>query len=171
MAQPGAFVPAWKRLGLKLKNFQEPESNHQTIDRQTDESIVQNGSDLHQDRNVGQTTQGQVKLGKRKHDSGTADVEGASVKKSKHDWANGPTAGHTVVVPEVEPESLTPATSEAPPADEAQPKGDPNYRKKKGGDSNYRKKKEKEPKRAQNSYRSSLPSVVSHEQSLSLIHI
>lgn len=151
MAQPGAFVPAWKRLGLKLKNSQQPEFNDQSSEQHTDQSMGPNGSAVHQDRNGGQTAQVQSKLGKRKHHPDVADVEGESVKKSKQDYVDGPATGHAAAVPEVEFESLRAApTSEAPPADRTQVKGDPNYRKKKGGDSNYRKKKEKGPRAVQN---------------------
>ncbi|KAL1591990.1 hypothetical protein SLS60_011582 [Paraconiothyrium brasiliense] len=167
MAQPSTFVPAWKRLGLKLKNFpKEPETNRQTVETQTDLSSVQHDGELHGDRNFGQTSQDQVKLGKRKHHSDAADVEGASVKKSKHDWADRSSTGDAGAAPEVELSSLRPATSEASPADQAQPKGDPNYRKKKGGDLNYRKKKEKEPRLVQNGQKSRKVNAGSHEQSL-----
>ncbi|KAJ4350352.1 uncharacterized protein N0V89_008973 [Didymosphaeria variabile] len=147
MAQSSTFVPAWKRLGLKLKNFpKEPETNHQTVETQSSLSSVQHDSELQEDRNFGQASQDQVKLGKRKHHSDAADVEGASVKKSKHDWADLSATGDAAAAPEAELNSMRPAASEASPADQAQPKGDPNYRKKKGGDLNYRKKKEKEPR-------------------------
>ncbi|KAL5376012.1 hypothetical protein DPSP01_010744 [Paraphaeosphaeria sporulosa] len=164
MAQPGAFVPAWKRLGLKLKKFEEaPETNHPQVETQGRSFSAQQHGASQEDSNPGHD---QVKLGKRKHHADAADVEGASVKKSKHDWANAPTTGDAVAAPEVELQTTNPTPSRTTPADGAQPKGDPNYRKKKGGDPSYRKKKEKEPKYPQNSHVSVRASAASHAQSL-----
>lgn len=166
MAQPSAFVPAWKRLGLKLKKFEEaPHAHDQEAAPQDHPHAAQAQHDgaLQAESNRGHD---QVKLGKRKHHSDAADGEGVAVKKSKHDWANGPTTGDAVAAPEVEREKTTPATSKTAPADGAQPAGDPNYRKKKGGDPSYRKKKEKEPKHSQSSHGPSRANAVSHEQSL-----
>ena len=150
MAQPGAFVPAWKRLGLKLKNAEEAAPNHSPSAQihQHEQQQQQHGhvpardaSPLQPDTAAGHTPQNSSSLGKRKHHSDAADNEGGeSVKKSKHGQKNGLFGGHAVAAPEIE--SPKPAPSEAPSADRAPPKGDSNYRKKKGGDSNYRKKKE-----------------------------
>jgi hypothetical protein len=155
MAQPGAFVPAWKRLGLTLKKFEAaPEPNHQPAETQNHFSSVQQYGAFPQERTFGQPSQEQVTLGKRKYPSDAADVEGVFVKKSKHDWESAPTAGDAVAAPEAHLDFTNPPTSEATPADGTKPKGDPNYRKKKGGDPSYRKKKEQEPRRLQNDHMS-----------------
>ncbi|KAL5423033.1 hypothetical protein PMIN04_004200 [Paraphaeosphaeria minitans] len=164
MAQPSAFVPAWKRLGLKLKKFEEaPETSHQQTETQGHSLSAQPDGALQGESNFGHD---QVKLGKRKHHPSAADIEGASVKKSKHDWANTPPIGDAVVAPEMELQTTNPASSKAAPAEGAQPKGDPNYRKKKGGDPSYRKKKEREPIYHQNSHVWATANAASHEQSL-----
>jgi hypothetical protein len=155
MAQPAAFVPAWKRLGLKLKKFEaEPEANYQAAETQNRFSSAQHHGALQEESTFGQPPQDQVTLGKRKHPSDAADVEGAFAKKSRYDWESTPTAGDAVAAPEVALDSMNTPTSEATPVAGTTPKGDPNYRKKKGGDSNYRKKKEKEPRRPQNDHMS-----------------
>lgn len=149
MAQPSTFVPAWKRLGLKLKKFEEAENNHHQPDEQENGhySPPEDGP-LQKEGDLSQSTKNKSKLGKRKHHSDSNAIESASVKKTKSDDRFDPTNGHAVAtVPDVVLESLKSAAGDATPADTAPSKGDSNYRKKKAGDSNYRKKKE--PKHAQ----------------------
>lgn len=149
MAQPGAFIPAWKRLGLKLKKVDqsaEPDSNgHQVHQNQQTQTSAEQGSASKEHIDSSQNTSSKTKLGKRKHHSYAADEEGESSKKSKHDQEHDPATGHAVMATETEKVSHKTAPLEAPckapPADTTQSKGDANYRKKKG-DSNYRKKKE-----------------------------
>ena len=144
-------MPAWKRLGLKLKKFDEAEPNHQTSEpqqQQQQQTSAREASPLQQDSVVDHTPKSKSHLGKRKHHSDTPDIQGGdSVKKSKRDRNNGLADGDAVAAPDVQSDAMATGASEAPSADTAPPKGDANYRKKKGGDSNYRKKKEtKEPK-------------------------
>lgn len=147
-------MPAWKRLGLKLTKFDEAEPNHQASEQQQHgQTSAREGSPSQQDTAAGHTPQSKSHLGKRKHHSDTPDIQGGdSVKKSKRDRNNGPADGDAVAAPDAHSDPLNTGTSDAPPADAAPPKGDSNYRKKKGGDSNYRKKKEpNEPKWGQKS--------------------
>ncbi|KAF1965130.1 hypothetical protein BU23DRAFT_34998 [Bimuria novae-zelandiae CBS 107.79] len=156
MAQPGAFVPAWKRLGLKLKNSSDADSNHQAEEQQNGQHPAQNGSAVREDSNASHNTKSKSKLGKRKHHSEAADIEGESVKKSKHDRENGFPIAYAVAVPDVEVDSPKLAPSQAPTPDQTPLKGDANYRRKKSGDSNYRKKA---PKQAKSDQKTSWPSI------------
>jgi hypothetical protein len=147
MAQDGARVPAWKRLGLALKN--QTQSGVAVPEQQTSSSKPQPSTAYSpQETPYEQSVPSDEpavngkpsKLGKRKHQHEPAEHHQLDAKKSRVDVAtsqvNGAPNHELPVVPIVES-----AEVEAVPEETLAP-GKPVK-----GDSNYRKKKEKPVKR------------------------
>lgn len=143
MDQDSQRVPAWKRLGLSLRR--DDQSGNTVPDPQRVHGLEQSGEadgglrgrkkDLHS--SAGPTENGKSSaLGKRKHEHAQAEEHGKPLKKSKkseeHSQSNG-AAGFaspdTAKEENDKPESLP---EKVPASDKQRPKGDPNYRKKKG---------------------------------------
>jgi hypothetical protein len=149
MADDGSRIPAWRRLGLALKNeitsgVAAPEPSVAQIDTKRNSPYeARNGSlDNHQT-----PTESAVngKLGKRKHQHEPADDEGETAKRAKSSTTETQSIEVSVVdVPvaaAVESASVQTAVAAPAASDTAQPKGDPNYRKKKAKPSKPKKSK------------------------------
>jgi len=137
MDHAGRRIPAWKRLGLKLKSSQSgtenQENEHQVAEHRHGESQVAKEPISNIDHHApGRVEESNPSLGKRKH---TAEDDGHTVKKSKktqdHDEAYGNTGQTPATIPRLDNGAAAPLSSTAA-SDKLQPKGDPNYRRKKG---------------------------------------
>jgi hypothetical protein len=141
MAQAGARIPAWRRLGLTLKSetpsgVTAPEPSTPQSDRRhfTPHGEQIDAQGLPQSPIVASVNGKSSKLGKRKHQHDPAEVDDQKPKKGRISLVEHTTseAAATQAPPIVEP---TTAPNEAPgnppPSDTHRPKGDPNYRKKK----------------------------------------
>ncbi|ORY14090.1 hypothetical protein BCR34DRAFT_561202 [Clohesyomyces aquaticus] len=149
MSRPGSYVPAWKRLGLKLRNANQsghavPESiepsEHKVIEQQARVAGIvpsaRNGSppESHQGRGPPQNGK-PSSLGKRKTADPPADGHEHALKKSRNSERRESPDGRPASTFLID----FPAKNEAPgsrplPAEtggQQRPKGDPNYRKKK----------------------------------------
>jgi len=138
MAQPGEWVPAWKRLGLKLKNSDQ--STRQGDNHQHGEPSDQQGGTLDANEQATPPKGQKSKLGKRKHQSEPAEADGLSQKKTKvrqeHHHDHGHAGPEESSVPDAENATLESAADATTSTVKVHPKGDPNYRKKKGRKSN-----------------------------------
>ena len=147
MAQDGARVPAWKRLGLALKNQTSsgvavPEQQTSSADPQP--STAYSAHETSHEPSVPSDEPAvngkSSKLGKRKHQHEPADDHQQDAKKSRNHVAesevNGAVSHSLPVVPIVQGAEGDAVMEEAPAS------GKPIK-----GDSNYRKKKEKPVKR------------------------
>jgi hypothetical protein len=136
MAEDGSRIPAWRRLGLALKN--EIQSGVAAPEPSVAQSEPQRNSpyDGHNgSHQVSIEPAVNEKLGKRKHQHEPADEAGQTAKRGKtsttethsiESIANDAPFVAEVAAVNVQTALAEPSTSEAP-----QPKGDPNYRKKK----------------------------------------
>jgi hypothetical protein len=139
MAEDGSRIPAWRRLGLALKNeiqsgVAAPEpSVAQSEPQRNSPYDGHNGSQDHHQVSIEPAVN--EKLGKRKHQHEPADEAGQTAKRGKtsttethsiESIANDAPFVAEVAAVNVQTALAEPSTSEAP-----QPKGDPNYRKKK----------------------------------------
>jgi hypothetical protein len=142
MTEAGARIPAWKRLGLALKN--EAQSGVTVPEPTTSQSDVQhqapydsrNGSHDHAHSSNGAAVNGEPSnLGKRKHQHDTAEDGGQTAKKGKSSPTETDTDRSVEIhssAPSIEVAEVQTSTSEPSSTAAAQPKGgDPNYRRKK----------------------------------------
>ncbi|KAF2133820.1 hypothetical protein P153DRAFT_280878 [Dothidotthia symphoricarpi CBS 119687] len=138
MALDGSRIPAWRRLGLGLKNEAQsgvtasdvPEAARGQVQPLTindEPESIQNDSHFAITPAANGTPS---KLGKRKHQHDPAEDHGQPPKKTKDTHLNGDSATETPIIP-IADNAAADATPEEAPASEQQPKGDPNYRKKK----------------------------------------
>jgi hypothetical protein len=147
MAQDGLRVPAWKRLGLALKN--QPQSGvavpeHQILSSDPQPSTAYSAQETSYEQPVPSDEPAvngkSPKLGKRKHQHDAAEHHQQDAKKSRVDvpesGINGAASQELPVVPVVESAKVEAVTEEASISSKPLK-----------GDSNYRKKKEKPVKR------------------------
>lgn len=142
MAHAGDRIPAWRRLGLALKN--ESQSgiavpDHEALHDGSQHVAAYDASKAAQDdfeSSVEPTVKGKSsKLGKRKHQSEPAEVGSQTPKKSRTTGQNGEINGapdpeiSATAIPVAEEVEAAPEV--VPAAETAHSKGDPNYRKKK----------------------------------------
>ncbi|KAH9878129.1 hypothetical protein J1614_003346 [Plenodomus biglobosus] len=140
MSLDGQRVPAWRRLGLALKNqgpsgvaVPEAQTSHSNP-----EPVVAHETPVETRDNYTSPVEPPVngkssRLGKRKHQQEPAEDEHQTSKKSKTDSSgesNG-AAAHEIPVTSETAIAAIDASTEKPASDAPQPKGDPNYRKKK----------------------------------------
>jgi hypothetical protein len=141
MAQTGAHVPAWRRLGIKLKS--EIEAGVAVPEHQTSSSGPQPSAAYSAETpSLAQSIQSEErayngkssKLGKRKHQHEAAENHQQDAKKSRIDITesevNGVASHEPPFVPIVENAEVE-APAEKAPATNKPIKGDSNYRKKK----------------------------------------
>jgi hypothetical protein len=146
MAVDGSRIPAWRRLGLALKNeitsgVAAPEPSVAQNDPQHNASSDgRNGSsDNHQSPSEPPVME---KLGKRKHQHEPADEENETAKRARNSTTEIPAIEIAVIDAPVTTEVESASVQTAPAAsDVTQPKGDPNYRKKKAKPSKQKKSK------------------------------
>jgi hypothetical protein len=131
-------TPAWKRLGLKLKNDQSggetrQDENHVAEHQHGESHTARSGSPdvgLHASVKVQESS---PSLGKRKH---AAEDDGQIVKKSRkvqtHDSPHEEVGQTAPTFTQLDGGATAPTSKAADPSDKPRPKGDPNYRKKKG---------------------------------------
>jgi hypothetical protein len=139
MAAAASRVPAWKRLGLALKNeaqagvaAPEPTTSQIPLRHQPYDSL--NGSHDHVDAPVEPAISGSPsKLGKRKHQLDAAEQHDHTAKKGKTSAADSDADVPVAIdIPAAAKVDITEAQVTAvDPSKAAEPKGDPNYRKKK----------------------------------------
>lgn len=136
MAEAQGRIPAWKRLGLALKN--EAQSGVTAPEPTTPQSNLQHqapydarhGSHGHVLSPTEPAVSGKPsKLGKRKHQHDAADEDGTTTKRGKQSDVESHTPDVPVITETTSAEVQT--IDSEPPGERAQPKGDPNYRKKK----------------------------------------
>ncbi|KAF2682920.1 hypothetical protein K458DRAFT_305886 [Lentithecium fluviatile CBS 122367] len=131
-------IPAWKRLGLKLKRNQSGEETqgdeHQVAEHQhSDRDIVWGDTLKDEQPAIRRAEESSLRLGKRKH---LAEHDDQASKKSRktqeeHD-PHGDTAEVISNITHLDKGASELAASVAPTSDTPRPKGDPNYRRKKG---------------------------------------
>jgi hypothetical protein len=152
MAQHETRVPAWRRLGIQLKN--EPHTGVAVPEHQTSQIEPQ-----HTSTHAGQqdtpeqfapandpTINGKPsKLGKRKHQPEPAEENGQNPKKSRT-TVNETTSGELPEPTIAENAAVEAVPQEVPVTKTGEPKGDSNYRKKKEKP-NKRRKDTKEPQK------------------------
>ncbi|CAO2650193.1 Nn.00g014850.m01.CDS01 [Neocucurbitaria sp. VM-36] len=149
MANDGSRIPAWRRLGLALKNESQsgvavPE--HKTSPSAPDQVIAYDAKEDAQDITqsplepavVGKSS----KLGKRKHQPEPAEDDGEASKKSrisrKEANPNGDPDLDIATYTNPGNADLDSRPKEPPVTETARPKGDPNYRRKKTKPNNRR---------------------------------
>ncbi|KAF2475351.1 uncharacterized protein BDR25DRAFT_279393 [Lindgomyces ingoldianus] len=160
MDRPGSSVPAWRRLGLKLRTTDQsgdavPESNvPKSVGKQPEDSggssSGRNGvlSETHSGH--GPTQNGKPsRLGKRKTQDRPAEGHGHAFKKSKksegHEQHNGGPARTVVTTSRKKHEDPNPRPNPALATEIQHPQGDPNYRKKKGQRISHKQPRQKSP--------------------------
>ncbi|KAF2643652.1 hypothetical protein P280DRAFT_496248 [Massarina eburnea CBS 473.64] len=135
MAQPSR-IPAWKRLGLKLKRDDQSHEQHEPeeIAQQHSEIIVEQAA-IPQDisnSSIAPIETTKTGLGKRKHQDDPAEPRHETPKKSKSarnsENDDGISDQLTMIAAEADDQ---PASTFTSASSDARPKGDPNYRKKK----------------------------------------
>jgi hypothetical protein len=142
MASTENRIPAWRRLGLALKN--EDQSGVAVTDSQTSHGEPEHveahdASKGHHDNSqslVEPAANGKsARLGKRKHQSEPAEDDGQNAKKSKttttETEVNGTASHDRPAVAKADNTGPEISTAGASSTEGNQPKGDPNYRKKK----------------------------------------
>jgi hypothetical protein len=141
MAQHAERIPAWRRLGLALKN--EHQSGvavpaHQPSQSDPQPSATHDGLQTSQEQfgapNEPAANGKSSKLGKRKHQHEPADDHQEDPKKSRIVATEGESngaAGHDLPETTAVEIAAVEAVPDATPANGAQKKGDSNYRKKK----------------------------------------
>jgi hypothetical protein len=141
MAAAASRVPAWKRLGLALKNeaqsgvtAPEPTASQSPLRHQPPYDSL-NASHDHVDTSVEPAISGSPsKLGKRKHQLDAAEQHDQAAKRGKTSAADsGADAPVAIDIPAAAKMDVTEAQSAVvePQSKASEPKGDPNYRKKK----------------------------------------
>jgi hypothetical protein len=144
MAHAETRIPAWKRLGLALKNeaqsgvtAPEPTISYSDVQHQAPYDSRNGIQDNGASSIVAAVNGKPSKLGKRKHQHDAAEDDGQTAKRGKNftieSTTNETIANHSSAPPEVEVAEVQTTIFEPPP-DASQPKS---------GDSNYRKKKDK----------------------------
>ncbi|EFQ88117.1 hypothetical protein CFE70_000018 [Pyrenophora teres f. teres 0-1] len=155
MAQDGTRVPAWRRLGLTLKNQnqpgvavpeqQSPASDPKRTDPYERPDVAQEQFHAPNEPAINGKS---PKLGKRKHQHEPAEDDGKESKKSRivdtESDANGETTHSPSTDIKLESATADPVTENAPASGGAAK-----------GDSNYRKKKEKPAKRRRDNHSAS----------------
>jgi hypothetical protein len=157
MAEAVSRIPAWKRLGLALKNeahAQVTAPEPSTVQSHPQPQVPHASGD----GNYGQTYSPiepagngkPLKLGKRKHQHDATEEDGPTTKKGKQTTAatdtSATSATTTTDVPipaEVDRTQVSSTLSSHLPPEASQPKGDPNYRKRKAK-SNQNKRRDHE---------------------------
>lgn len=142
MSLDGSRIPAWRRLGLALKN--EDQSGVAVPEAQASHSEpppvatyeTQKESHDYVVPPVDPALNGKSpKLGKRKHQPEPAEDGDHNSKRSKNtaadDESNGATDYEIPAITHTDPVDVDAASSVQPATENVQPKGDPNYRKKK----------------------------------------
>lgn len=142
MAQLGTRIPAWKRLGLKLHKSNQSDGLSQAQEpsvgehQRDDAAGGRRASPL---PSVVPTGGGNARLGKRKHQNDGAEGDGETFKRSRKSQGTEGANGHAVLPASAPPER---DNVERVPAmmltDGSHPKGDPNYRRKKGKESSWK---------------------------------
>lgn len=141
MAEDGSRIPAWRRLGIALKNetqsgitAPEPSVSH-SDEQHLAPYDARDGSHDNLHSPIEPAVNGKSpSLGKRKHQHEPAEEDGQSKrgKSSGTEMENSGTAATDFpIVEEPERVHVQTASKEVPTLDASQPKGDPNYRKKK----------------------------------------
>jgi len=144
MADAGPRIPAWKRLGLALKNETQsgvaaPEPIASQVDAQHQAPYdSRNGSQDDGASPIVAAVNGKpLNLGKRKHQHDAAEEDGLTAKRGKN-FATEGNASETITIHSSAPPAIEVAevqtTADPPPSEAPRPKS---------GDSNYRKKKDK----------------------------
>jgi hypothetical protein len=137
MEHPAQRVPAWKRLGLKLKHDQSGADSqvveHQVAGHQPDNSHIARPDKLDLDpHTLAPVDASYSGLGKRKH---PAEID-QNVRKSRRTQSQENDYRDVIqsapIVTELDNEVTETSTSTAASSEKPRPKGDPNYRKKKG---------------------------------------
>lgn len=150
MAAIGSRIPAWKRLGLALKN--EAQSGVTAPDSTTPQSDLQHQTpyDAHNASHgdvlapTEPTVNGKPSnLGKRKHQHDEADEDGKTTKKGKQSDIETHLPDVPVITEATNADVQT--TGPEPSLERAQPKGDPNYRKKKAKPTKSKRRNHEEP--------------------------
>ncbi|KAF2654703.1 hypothetical protein K491DRAFT_600295 [Lophiostoma macrostomum CBS 122681] len=135
MAQEGRPLPAWKRLGLELSTGEQPDHIPQNTEQQPGQSRgAARGTPKGHSPVPGLTENGQSSsLGKRGRVESPAEHHGQTRKKSRKEADPGnldePTLNGVSAATKQEHGASEPVPSGP---DKSRPKGDPNYRKKKG---------------------------------------
>jgi hypothetical protein len=142
MADNGSRIPAWRRLGLALKNetqsgvaASEPSVSQDHLQPQSPYDC-RNGSLDDSQTPIEPAVNGKTfKLGKRKHQHEPADENDQTTKRGKPSATEGnsneSTATDAPIIAKVESAKVHSASPRASSIEPSQPKGDPNYRKKK----------------------------------------
>jgi hypothetical protein len=142
MAQHAERIPAWRRLGLALKNEHQSGvavSGHQAPQSDPQPSATHDGLHTPQEQ-FGTPNEPAVngirsKLGKRKHQHEPAEDHQEESKKSRiavtESEISGAAGHEPPEAPVVESATVEAVAETAPARDTTQKKGDPNYRKKK----------------------------------------
>ncbi|KAF2850411.1 hypothetical protein T440DRAFT_468400 [Plenodomus tracheiphilus IPT5] len=141
MSLDGQRVPAWRRLGLALKNegqsgvaVPEPQAPHNIPELVSTYDASVETRDNHTSPIEPHVNEKPSRLGKRKHQPEPAEDADQTSKKSKTEPTEGKTNGAAAydlpIVSETANVTIH-APSEKPTPSTTQPKGDPNYRKKK----------------------------------------
>jgi hypothetical protein len=140
MALPARRIPAWKRLGLKLKNdqsgghTQETESQVEEPQPECSQTVVQRETSNRNTHTPARVDESSSCLGKRKL---SAETNGQAIKKRRNSpefrHPRGDTAQPAAASAQLDNGTVL---SDATQSDKPRPKGDPNYRKKKGRKSN-----------------------------------
>jgi hypothetical protein len=143
MAQTAGFVPAWKRLGLKLTHFKEDSQSgvavsevkepHDTKQHSVGTGPVETASKDDAHRTELADNGKSHKLGKRKAQEAPAEEVDNTFKKSRteddQDLSRG-NADDSILAPLKEAMNKSPSIAQAPSTSE-RPTGDSNYRQKK----------------------------------------
>lgn len=142
MADNGSRIPAWRRLGLALKNetqsgvaASEPSVSQDHLQPQSSYDC-RNGSLGDSQAPIEPAVNGKTfKLGKRKHQHEPADENDQTPKRGKPSATEGDSnesiATDAPILGKVESAKVHLASPRASSTEPSQPKGDPNYRKKK----------------------------------------
>ncbi|KAF2197393.1 hypothetical protein GQ43DRAFT_208575 [Delitschia confertaspora ATCC 74209] len=135
-------IPVWKRLGLKLKNESQSGDPVPTLDAshniksgyEGNITAATDGQEKLQTHEESTQNRKSSKLGKRKHDDESAELQEHSSKKRKQvqeqPKANGESASIRASTT-TEVNGIAGGEAKEAEANSSRPKGDPNYRKKK----------------------------------------
>ena len=154
MAENGNRIPAWRRLGLALKNETQPgitapelSASHEDQQRTTPYDGRNGSHNIHQSPIEPAVNGKSPKLGNKRKHQHEAEEDGQTPKRGKtsllgvnsnEDAATEASAFANANTVEVE----TTSSEQPSAADASQPKGDPNYRKKKAKPRNKRRNPE-----------------------------
>ncbi|KAI8930961.1 hypothetical protein NX059_011973 [Plenodomus lindquistii] len=142
MSLDGQRVPAWRRLGLALKNegltgvaVPAPQTSYTKSEPLLAYEAPVETRDSYPSPVEPPVNGKPPKLGKRKHQPEPAEDADQTSKKTKTEPTqgkpNGAAADHIPLIPETANTTTDDVPAEKPVSDAPQPKGDPNYRKKK----------------------------------------